>query len=421
MQRVSWIGMGAGVLAAAGLLAWAFAPRPLSVDTALASRGLFESAIEEDGRTRVRERHLLTAPLAGRLQRIALREGDAVRAGEVVARIEPSAVALLDARAQREQQARVAAAGALLAQAQARVRRAEVGVAQARNAQQRTSLLLAQGFVSPAQAEVDRLALAAAQRELEAAGEGERVARHELTQARVALDVGRGEGAVGAPPPATAPAARSHEVRAPVDGRVLRVHRDSEGAVAAGASLLEVADTTVLEAVAELLTADALRVTPGMPAEVSADDGARPVIGRVGRVEPSAFTKVSALGVEEQRVNVVVALDDASVPPSWGDGWRVTVRIVTRRAQDVLTVPVSAVFPWTGPLAPEDAPPRPAPQRMGLFVVEGGRARLRAVSMADRHAELAWIAGGLDEGARVVVYPPAELADGLRVRERARD
>lgn len=414
MQRVTWIGLGAGVLAAAGLFAWAFAPRPLPVDTALASRAVFESAIEEDGRTRVRERHVLSAPLAGRLLRITRREGDAVHAGEVLARIEPAPVALLDARARREQQARVQAAGALLAQAQARVRLAEVGVAQARNAQQRTAQLLAQGFVSPAQAEVDRLALAAAQREVEAARDGERVARHELAQARVALDVASAEGS-GA---ASGPAARWQEVLAPVAGRVLRVLRDSEGAVVAGTPLLEVADTAGLEVVAELLTADALRVAPGMPAQVRADDAAQPVIGRVRLVEPSAFTKVSALGVEEQRVKVVVELDEASVPPSWGDGWRVAVRIVTRRAQQALTVPVSAVFPWEASWSDATVS---ASARMGVFVVDSGRARLHAVSVAARNAELAWLAGGLAEGARVIVYPPADLADGLRVRERAAD
>lgn len=421
MRRTAWVWWTLGALGTAGLLAWAFAPPPLPVETARAERGVFEAAIEEDGRTRVRERYVVVAPLGGHLRRITVHEGDPVRAGEVLARIEPSAVPLLDVRARREQQARADAAAARLAQAQARVRLAEVGVDQALSAQRRTDALRAQGFVSPAAAEADQLALMASQRERQAARDGERVARHELAQARVPLEAA----------PAPAPAPHAQALRSPVDGQVLRVHREGEGAVAPGAVLLEVADTRRLEAVAELLTADATRVVPGLAAQVSAG-GAAAVAGRVRRVEPGAFTKVSALGVEEQRVNVIVELASASVPPAWGDGWRVTVRILTRRVEDALRVPASAVFPWTGAWPAEDAGAAgvvdavngtPGIQggqgvRMGVFVLEGGRARLRAVQVGDRDAGLAWIVGGLDEGARVIVYPPPEVADGLRVRER---
>jgi HlyD family secretion protein len=232
-----------------------------------------------------------------------------------------------------------------------------------------------------------------------------------------------------------------HAVRAPADGRILRLHRDSEGAVAAGAPLLELADTDRLEVVAELLTADTARIAPGLPAWVEAGGGP-PVAGRVRQVEPAAFTKVSALGVEEQRVNVIVDLPSPSPSPSpsplgppdaratgpapWGDGWRVTVRIVTRHVDDALVVPVSAVFPWVGPAvdtgalsaAPVRSDPGTVPAHMGVFVVEAGRARLRPVMIGDRNVSHAWVVGGLASGARVIVYPGAELADGQRVRER---
>ena len=471
MKRNTWIVLATTGVVAAGVLAWAFAPRPVEVEAVAASRGPFETAVEEDGRTRVSERHAVTAPIVGRLRRISLREGDAVQAGQAVALIEPLLAPLLDERARREQQAHVAAVQAALERAGTRVRAAQVGVEQALNEQLRTTQLVAQGFVSPAKADTDRLALEAALRERESAVESERVARYELAQAQVALEVTAG-GQGGAPVPvrkgaevtASGPSpaspvagsgSRAFTVRAPVSGSVLRVHQASEGVVALGTPLLDLADTARIEIVAELLTSDALAARPGSPVRIERWGGPGTLQGRVRRVEPAAFTKVSALGVEEQRVNVLidlvpavpgspvaVAADGVQTAPRalLGDGWRVVVRILTRQETDVLRVPVSAVFPWpglardTGQTTPAvsgasgvpGAPGRsgaagPAPDsadRMGVFVVEGSRARLRAVQVTARNGSLAWVRSGLAPGEMVIAYPPPAVADGVRVQAR---
>jgi HlyD family secretion protein len=420
MKRNTWIALvGAGVVAT-GLLAWAFAPRAVEVEAVAATRGPFETAVEEDGRTRVSERHAVTAPIAGRLRRIALREGDAVQAGQALALIEPLPSPLLDERSRGEQQARAAAAQAALERTGTRVRAAQVGVDQALNEQRRTAQLVAQGFVSPAKADTDRLALDAATREREGAVESERVARFELQQTRVALELSSGAASSG----------RTFTVRAPVAGMVLRVHQASEGVVGIGTPLLDLADTSRIEIVAELLTGDAAVARPGSPVRIERWGGPGSLQGQVRRVEPAAFTKVSALGVEEQRVNVLIDLVPASAAPAasmggagrtdaaptalLGDGWRVVVRILTRQEADVLRVPVSAVFPWPGP----GPGPAQAADTMGVFVVEGGRARLRTVQVVARNGSLAWVRSGLAPGEVVIAYPPPAVADGVRVKAR---
>lgn len=418
MKRSTWALVGVGSVVVAGLLAWAFAPRPVPVSVARASIGAFETAIEEEGRTRVRERHVVAAPVSGRLQRIVLQEGDAVDAGAVLARIDAQPAPLQDARALREARARVAVAQAAWRRAGTQVEAAQVAVAQADNAAGRSAQLRQDGFVSPAQADADRLAALAAQRALQAARDGERVARQELDQARAALAPGGAGGAEGG----------QVEVRAPVAGRVLRLVASSQTPVSAGAPLLELADLTRLEVVAELLTADAARVTAGAPARLEDWGGTGALAGRVRRVEPAAYTKVSALGVEEQRVEVLVDLqadpaDAQRPPPVLGDGWRVRVRLPTLQVAQALTVPVSAVFPW-----PQDAPPwavaapAAAPgdeaMRMGVFVIESGRARLRPLHVGARNGALAWVRAGLAAGETVVVYPSSTVADGARVTVR---
>lgn len=434
MKRNTWIALAGTVVLALGLLGWAFAPRPMEVEAVAASRGPFETAVEEDGRTRVIERHAVTAPMAGRLRRMTLREGDAVQAGQALALIEPLLTPLLDERARREQQAHVAAVQAGLERAGTRVRAAQVGVEQALNERRRTAQLVAQGFVSPAKADADRLALDAAERERESAVESERVARYELQQARVALEVASGLGrrapvpsglSASTVPPAPgtprqeaepSPSSRIFTVRAPVAGTVLRVHQASEGVVALGTPLLDLANTARLEIVAELLTSDAAMARPGSPVRIERWGGPGVLQGQVRRVEPAAFTKVSALGVEEQRVNVLIDLDPKASAVALGDGWRVVVRILTRQEADVLRVPVSAVFPWSGPAGEGTA--QESAERMGVFVLEGGRARLRQVQVAARNGSLAWVRSGLAPGEVVIAYPPAAVADGVRVKAR---
>jgi HlyD family secretion protein len=395
MQRKTWIGGGAVALALAALLAWAFAPRPLPVETATAARGPFETTIDEDARTRVVDRYVVHAPLAGRLQRLALREGDAVEAGAVVATLLPVISPLLDERSVRELQARVGAAEAGLARASTRIGAAKVALEQARNELRRTEQLAQQGFVAPTKIDADRLAALAAQQELQAAQEGEHVSRHELDQARAALGSARGGSGAG------------FALRSPVKGRVLKLHQTSETVLALGTPVLEIGDTARLEIVAELLTADALAARPGSPVRIDRWGGPGLLEGRVKRVEPAAFTKVSALGVEEQRVNVIVEL--TSPPAAWaalGDGFRVTIAVVTRSEAKVLKVPVSAVFPQRGGGG------------HAVYAVDGGRAKLTPVKVVARNGQEAWLGDGLAEGAVVIVYPAAAVADGVRVAPR---
>jgi HlyD family secretion protein len=395
MKKKTWIIVIAGSLATAALLAWAFAPRPLEVEVAAVTEGPFETHIEEDGKTRLRDRYVISAPLAGTIGRITLREGDAVEAGALLGTITPVLPAMLDERTRREQQLRVEIAQAQRQRVAARIEGAKVALAQARNEQQRSEQLAKQGFVAPTRLETERLAVQAAQRDLEAAVEEGHVAAHEVEQARAALLALTSPGG-----------GRGFALRAPVAGRVLKVVQASEGVVTLGAPLLELGDTARLEVVAELLTADALRAVPGSRVRIERWGGDGLLEGRVRRVEPAAFTKVSALGVEEQRVRVLIDL--VSPPERWralGDGYRVGVRIVTRAMDKVSKVPVSAVFPL-----PEGG--------FAVFVLDGGRARSTPVKLGARNGNEAWIESGVASGATVIVYPPAATRDGLRVRQR---
>jgi len=392
----------AGVAAFSVVLAWAFRPRAVEVEVAHATVGRFEATIDEDAKTRVADRYVVSAPLAGRVARIALREGDVIAAGAVVATLTPVLSPMLDERSVREAAARVEGAQAQLARAGVRIERARVAVEQARLELRRSEQLAQDGFVAPTKLDNDRLALQASAKEQETAVQEQRIAGHELEQARAVLSALR-------QPAGAAAAGRSFEVRAPVAGRVLRVLHKSEATVALGTPLLEVGNTEQLEIVAELLTTDAMRAVPGTPVRVERWGGPGVLDARVMRVEPAAFTKVSALGVEEQRVNVVIEL---STPrEQWralGDGFRVGVRLVVQAADNALQVPASAVFPMP---AGED-------HGMAVFVVEGGRARLTPVVLQARNGNTAWIGKGLPVSAKVIVYPPPAVADGVRVHER---
>jgi len=401
MKRRTWLWSSCVVVGAAALLAWAFAPRPVEVETATVTRGHFETTIDEDGKTRLRDRYVVSAPLAGVLTRIALREGDAVDANAVVATLQPVLSPMVDARTLREQQVRVEIAEAQVQRANARIEATRVALLQAQNDQQRSEQLARQGFLSTTKLESDRLTAVAAQKELDAATEERHVAGHEVDQARAALIAVQSTGP-----------ARSFTLRAPTAGRVLRVALTSETTVALGTPIIELGDTQALEVVAELLTTDALQARPGSPVIIERWGGTGLLEGRVRRVEPAAYTKVSALGVEEQRVNV--RIDITSVPDRWralGDGFRVGVRIVTLAVDDAVRVPASAVFPLP---AREDG----AAAAMAVFVLQGGRARLVQVDVGARNAKDAWVRRGVEPGTTVIVYPPAMVRDGVRVKAR---
>ena len=398
MKRNTTIAAVAAGLVLAGLVAWAFAPRPTEVETATVTRGHFESSIDDDAKTRLRDRYVVSAPLAGRLERLALREGDAVAAGAVVATLSAALPPLLDERTRRELELRLAAAQANVQRADARIGRARVAQEQALHDQLRSEELAGSGFISKTKLDSDRLAVLGARQELATAVEERHVAGHEAEQARVALlSVTRPDAAAGH---------RAVEVRSPVAGRVVRVLQASEAAVALGAPLVELGDMGRLEVVAELLTSDAVQARPGARVRIHGWGGEGELEGVVRRVEPGAFTKVSALGVEEQRVRVVIDL--VSPAERWralGDGFRVGVRIVARAADDVVKAPASAVFPL------------PA-GGMGTFVVDGGRARLVPVQVEARNGHEVWLREGPKPGEAVVVYPASAIADGVRVKVR---
>ncbi|MEJ8813171.1 efflux transporter periplasmic adaptor subunit [Variovorax ureilyticus] len=388
--------IAAGVVLA-GLVAWAFAPRPVAVEVATATVGPYEQSIAEDARTRLRDRYVVTAPLAGRLARVTLREGDVVAAGDTVATLTPVLSPMLDERTRREQDTRVEVAEAIVQRAEANVQRARVGLELARSELRRSEQLARENFIAPAKVESDRLLEQAAQKDVDAALQGRHAAAHELETARAALLMSRSpSGQAG-----------SFALRSPVAGRVLKVVQPSETTVALGAPVLEVGDVSQLEIVAELLTADAVQTRVGALARIERWGSPGALEGRVRRIEPAAFTKVSALGIEEQRVNVLI--DITSPPSSWqalGDGYRVGVRIVTVSRPSALRVPVSAVFPL-----PDEG--------MAVFVVMEGRARLVPVEIGGRNGTEAWVLNGIQAGAEVVVYPPAALRDGTRVKKRS--
>jgi HlyD family secretion protein len=381
--------------AVAATVAWALRPRALPAESAAVTQGVFEQTISDDGRTRVRERYVVSAPLAGRIERIALDEGDAVRQGDVLAVLAPTAPALLDARTTRELSARVAVAQARLAAGKAQTARA---VAQRDHAQaglERQTRLAAQKFVSETMREDAVLELRTAERALEAARFSATAAAHEVEQARAALARYQ-SGDAGA----------KWAVTSPVTGAVLKVVQKSEGAVALGAPLLEIADPRALEAVVDILSQDAVAVRPGMPARVELGRGVPPLAARVRRVEPAAFTKVSALGVEEQRVNVILDFDAAlDRIASLGDGYRVEAAIVVERVEAAVKVPVGALF--------RDG------ERWALFAVQDGRARKRHVEVLARNPLEARVGGGVAAGEQVVVYPSDAMSDGSRLDLRA--
>jgi HlyD family secretion protein len=391
MTRRNKIALAAALVALALLVAWALRPQPVAVELAQVTQGPFEQAIADDGKTRVRDRYVIAAPLAGRVERLQLEVGDPVKQNQIVAELAPTAPAFLDARTQRELRERIGAAEAQLARARAETLKAEAQRDQARADLERQTRLSKEGFVSQTAREQAQLALRTAERAVEAARFAQEAAGHDLAQARAALS--RYES--GAP-------AAKWPVTSPVAGAVLKVVQKSEGPVLLGAPLLEVADARSLEAVVDVLSQEAVAVRPGMPARLDLGSGVPPLAARVRLVEPAAFTKVSALGVEEQRVNVVL---DFAEPldrvQTIGDGFRVEARIIVFEEKSAILVPVAALF--------RDG------EGLAVFVVEGDTARKRAVKAPRRNTTQALVKEGLQPGERVVVYPSDALRDGARV------
>ncbi len=390
MKKRNLVLLAAAGVVLAALAAWALRALPIAVELAAVTQGPFEQTVVDDGKTRVRDRYLIAAPLAGRVERIRLEAGDPVQQGQAVALLTPTAPAFLDARTARELQERIGAAEAQLARAGAETLKLRAQRDQARADLERQAKLASGGFVSATAREQAALALRTAERSVEAARHAEDAAGHDLAQARAAL-VRYRSGEPGA----------QWEVTSPVAGAVLKVIQKSESPVALGAPLLEIADARSLEAVVDVLSQDSVAIRPGMAARLELGQGVAPLAARVRLVEPAAFTKVSALGVEEQRVNVIL---DFAEPldriQTIGDAFRVEAHIVTHREESATKVPVGALF--------RDG------DGWAVFVAEGDRAVKRAVKVPRRNGAEAMVEDGLKAGDRVVVYPSDALRDGSR-------
>lgn len=395
-KKRRWLIGGVAVAALAAILWASYRPRPLDVETTTVAEGRFEQVVEEDGQLRLQQRYLVTAPTAAQLQRPTLKVGDVVKAGDVVAVLAPAAPGMIDARTRSVLQQRVGSAAAAVAAARANVQRAQAALAQATLEAERSAQLAKDNFIAPSARDQSRLAREAAAQALKAAQAQQVAAEHAAGEARAAL--GRAEPAGGAPQ-------GLWSLQSPVNGRVIKLHKDSSEPVMAGAPLLEIGDTGAMEAVIDVLSGDAPRIAVGAPVQLSTGRSQPPLAGQVARVEPAAFTKTSALGIEEQRVNVVVALQaDAAALQKLGDGFRVDARITVSAQDGALLVPSAALV------------------RQGkgwqVFVVEAGKARARAVTFSDRNAESAWVKDGLKAGEAVILYPGSEMRDGQPVKVR---
>jgi HlyD family secretion protein len=375
-------------LGVAGMVALALWPESQPVQTARVDRGAMRVTVDEDGVTRVRERFLVAAPVGGRLQRIEWEPGDTVRRGAVLARLEAADAPLTDARVRAEWQAAVRSAQAVRDQATAERERARVTRDRLHLVLERQMELATAGAVARDSVDAARTAASTADAALAAADAAADRANHDVELARARLRTPATDG-------------RVVPVLAPCDGVVLRRLRESETVVAAGEPLVELGDSSALEIVTDLLSSDAVKIATGAPVLVEDWGGEGALQGVVRRVEPAGFMKVSALGVEEQRVNVIVAFPDHIAGPL-GDGYRTTVRIVAWSADNVVKVPMGSLFRHGSDWA--------------VFVVERGRARLRDVSIGHRNDLDAEVLTGLASGDDVILYPPDTLVDGDRVR-----
>jgi HlyD family secretion protein len=378
------------------LLAFGFRPVPLLVDGERVTRGHLAVTVEDEGRTRVVDRYEISAPIAGHTRRVMLEVGDAVDAGQVVATLDAVAAPALDLRSVQETRARVAGAESVLAGAREELKAAAAAADFAGNEFDRLRRLGEQGMAPRSlveRAEADALRSAAA---YSSARFRVQTAEHDLTAARAALAYagGRDPGASGV-----------FQLRSPVAGRVLKRHFESSRVVQPGTPILEIGDPARLEVEVDVLSADAVRIAPGMRVWLERWGSPEPLEGRVKRIEPTGFTKISALGVEEQRVWVIA--DIVSPPEQWtrlGDGYRVNARFVLWEADNVLRVPTSSLFRHADGWA--------------VFVVENGRARLQAVETGRRGALRTEVLKGLAEAEMVIVHPDRDLSDGKRVRLR---
>ncbi len=385
-RRIVW---GLILLALAALLTAAFWPKPVSIETGVVTRGPLRVLLEADGITRIHDRYVVSAPVSGRLMRVDLRDGDPVSPGMSVATLLPPPI---DPLQQQEIEARIAAARAALDGVRAAEGRSELALSDAERERKRLGELLAAGAVPRQQSENAESAVRAATRDLETARSRTRGAESDLAQVMAARGAYQGSGT------------RSITLRSPVRGRVLRLLETSERVLPAGTPIMQVGDPLGVEVVIDLLSSDAVPVRAGAPIVIDGWGGEQTLRARVGYVEPAAFTKISALGIEEQRVNVIATLIDH--PAELGDGFRVRAGIILWESPSVVKVPSSALFRSGG--------------GWSTFVVKQGKAVRVPVAVGHRSALEAEVLSGLREGDRVIVHPSDQVTNGVAV-ERAEE
>lgn len=378
--------LSTGILLVGATVAYALRPEVIDVDTRAAIRGPLRVTVDEDGKTRVKNRFVLTSPVAGRLERITLKEGSRVSRNEVVAWIAPLP---LDSSARRAARARLDGARAGEEEAGARVQQATVALDLARSTETRKRALLTAGAASPEEFERAAAETRARAQELSAARSHLRSARAAVVEAQSSLspDIG----------------GKAHRIplRAPVDGQVLRIPERSERVVTPGTPVIEFGNARSIEVIADVLSSDAVRIEANDPVEIVEWGGDSALHGKVESIEPAAFTRVSALGVEEQRVNIVIEIPNP--PASLGDGFRVEARVIVWESPSVLTIPSSAVFQRSG--------------NWEVFAVENGRVKRRRVEAGHRNAAMTEIKSGISAGERVILFPSDKIDEDVRVRE----
>ncbi|MGJ4941049.1 efflux RND transporter periplasmic adaptor subunit [Bradyrhizobium sp. HKCCYLS1011] len=386
-------------IAVAALVAWAVMPGAIPVETAVVAKGRFVATVDEDGKTRVRERYVVAAPLAGRLGRIHFKAGDQIKSDDAVATITPSPAPLMDPRTRHEVEERLGTAEANEGRAKAVVERARAQSDQANADLARTRTLAGRGAATTQALEHAELTVRTADRDLRAAELLDHAAEHELSQMRALLARYASNTNLNEAP-------ESWSVTAPIAGVVLKVAQESETIVQPGTPLLEVGDPHDLEIVVDVLSTDAVEIRPGAEVTIIHWGRPEPLSGRVRRVEPAAFTKISTLGVEEQRVNVLV--DIISPAEQWarlGDAYQVDTQIVVFARDDATIVPAGALF-------------RRGDQ-WSVYAVKSGHAELRSVEVLRRSGRFAAITSGLTQGETVIVYPSDRVTSGVRVAPRS--
>jgi HlyD family secretion protein len=396
-RRIVAILIGLGIV---GLIAWALWPQPVPVDLAVIKKGPLEVTVEDEGVTRIREVYTVSAPILGKMLRSPREVGDEVVANKtLVAEIAPTAPTFLDVRSQRVNEAAVQAAQAAVDLAQAQIKQAKSQLEFARNDMRRAEELAASKTISARALDKARLDVDSAEAAVASAVATLEVRRRELESARAHL-IQPGQVNAG-----TSSASCCVEVRSPINGVVLKIVAESEQVVLPGAPLIEIGDPGDLEIAVDFLSRDAVRIKPGAPARIESWGGDKILDARVKRIEPSGFTKVSALGIEEQRVKVI--LDFIGPADAWrqlGHGYRIIARVVVWHSDDALQVPLGALFREG--------------DNWAVFVVADGRAHRRLVTIGERNLHAARIIDGLKPGEQVILHPSDRVHDGVRVEPR---